>query len=100
MRPILILAAAALLTPPAFASDPAAMRSVSFTDLNLASPADRQTLDRRIERAARAICATNPVTETQAVASERARCIEATVAGAQMQVGAAISASATQTAGL
>jgi UrcA family protein len=49
-----ILAGAA---SPALAAPPAAQtRIVSYADLNLASAAGRATLDRRLDRAVRAVC--------------------------------------------
>lgn len=96
MSKFLMLAlAAAAMAAPAMAESPAAVRQVGYGDLNLASAAGRHELDRRIDRAARSICATNPVTDTQAVAEERARCIAATTEAARQQISAA-----TQTAGL
>ena len=101
MRQILIVTAvAALFAAPAMADQAAAVRQVAFNDLNLSTAAGRHELDRRIDRAARSICATNPVTDTQAVAEERARCIAATTEAARQQVTAAISAQGTQTVGL
>lgn len=99
---LIVAAAAAAIAAPAFAQSvpTAAVRAVSYADLDLNAASDRQALERRIERAARSICAVNPVIETQAVAAERKRCIDATTVAVTEQVTAAVRASKTQTAGL
>ena len=98
----LILVAAAALAAPAVAADPAVVRHVQFADLDLESAAGRATLERRLVRAAKSICAVNPALESRAVADEQARCEAETLASVQTQMDAAIRANrarVTRTAG-
>ncbi len=107
-KTFLILVAAAALASPAMAAEPigdspAAVRQVHFADLNLESDAGRATLERRLDRAVKSLCAVSPVAPSQAVADEQARCEAETAAAIGDQVGAAVRANrarATRTAGL
>ena len=53
---ILALAAAALAVPAIAAEDSGSAVVVSYGDLDLASKAGQEELDRRLERAARSVC--------------------------------------------
>ncbi|MCG2839382.1 UrcA family protein [Sandaracinobacter sp. RS1-74] len=90
------LAAAALFTLPAIAADPASqpqgVRTVAFSDLNLETENGRLELQRRLVRAAKSICATNPVLESSAIRAERERCETETAAQFDAQIAAAIQA--------
>ena len=88
----LILVSAAALAVPAVAADPQVTRAVQFTDLNLESDAGRTELQRRLVRAAKSMCDTNPVLESATVRAERERCETATAAQFEGQIAAAIQA--------
>ena len=88
----LILVSAAALAVPATAADPQVTRAVQFTDLNLESDAGRMELQRRLARAAKSMCDTNPVLESAAVRAERERCEAATAAQFEDRIAAAIQA--------
>ena len=92
----LILVAAAALAMPAAAADlgdAPGVRSVSYSDLNLESADGRAQLQRRLTRAAKSICATNPALESSAIRAERERCESETAAQFDTQIASAIQAS-------
>ncbi len=89
------LVAAAAFTTPAIASDAVpnpSVRTVSYSDLNLENQDGRVELQRRLVRAAKSICATNPVAESAAVRAEREACETETAAQFDAQIAAAIQA--------
>ena len=62
-------------------------RVVRYDDLNLASPAGIERLERRIDAAARQVCATgNDYRHSLIVHSETQKCIASAKAGAMAQV--------------
>lgn len=80
------LALAAAFSPalPAFASD---SRVVRYDDLNLASPAGQERLQRRIDSAARDVCGGGSATrESLAVLAQTQKCIAQAKTRAQAQV--------------
>ena len=90
------LVAAAALAAPAAAADLSGVpgvRSVSYSDLNLESADGRAQLERRLVRAAKSICATNPALESSAVRAERERCEAETAAQFDAQIASAIQSS-------
>ncbi len=89
------LVATVAFAAPALASEPApfqSVRTVSYTDLDLENQDGRMELQRRLVRAAKSICATNPVTESAAVRAEREACETETAAQFDAQIAAAIQA--------
>lgn len=60
---------------------------VQYSDLNLAAPAGKATLDARIRQAARRVCGTAPLAQLKEVQQVRA-CYSAAVASAWDQVAA------------
>ena len=68
---------------PAFAAGRSVL--VHYQDLNLDSAAGRAVLDRRLERAARAVCGTAPIVELDSAAEVDA-CREETIAAARRQL--------------
>jgi UrcA family protein len=76
-----IAALAAATSAPAFASVPrdTATRVVSYADLDLAAPAGRASLDRRIGAAVRSVCGDNASGDLRAAREARA-CRIATLA--------------------
>ena len=91
----ILVAAAALAMPAAAAESDVAsgVRSVSYSDLNLESADGRAQLQRRLTRAAKSICATNPALESSAIRAERERCESETAAQFDTQIASAIQAS-------
>jgi UrcA family protein len=85
----LAAAAAALLPSPAAAApilvEAAPSVKVHFADLNIAAPAGRQTLDRRIARAARQVCGDGSDSNPEMAEAERS-CIKTAVSSANLQV--------------
>ena len=63
--------------------------AVRISDLNLASSEDVMALYRRIDSAATAVCAADPVTGSKLFGSVKARCVAASVALAVAQVRSA-----------
>ena len=91
----LSLAVAAVLAAPAVAAEPVSyqsVRTVAFADLNLETDAGRLELQRRLTRAAKSICATNPVLDSGAVRAEREACEVETAAQFDAQITAAVQA--------
>ena len=91
----LSLVAAAALAAPALATESAQfhpVRTVAYSDLNLESADGRLELQRRLNRAARSLCATNPVAESAGIRAERERCETETAAQFDAQIAAAIQA--------
>lgn len=89
------LVAAAALAAPAVAAEPVpyqSVRTVAYADLNLESGEGRLELQRRLQRAARSICATNPVVDSGAVRAEREACEAQTAAQFDAQITAAVQA--------
>jgi UrcA family protein len=93
----LLVAAAALAASAAAAEptlSPAAadddVRHVRFDDLDLESAAGRAALDRRLNRAIAAICATDPLPASPSLDDARARCVAETSAGLDRAVAEAI----------
>ena len=87
--------AAPAFTASALASEPVvnpSVRTVAYTDLNLESPDGRLELQRRLTRAAKSICATNPVLDSAAVRAERQACEADTAAQFDAQITAAVQA--------
>lgn len=86
---LLYLVAAAAGLSPAAASDPrirhvgAPSLSVTTADLDLTTVDGRTALDRRILRAATALCTPEPGLSSPRLDAERAVCIEDTVMGAR-----------------
>lgn len=65
--------------------------SVKYDDLNLASPAGQEALDKRIEVAARKVCgADTPTTGTRLQSSEARRCVVEAKRSATQQVAAVV----------
>lgn len=95
-KTVLSLVSAAALAVPAIAAEPAtsyqSVRTVAFSDLDLESSNGRLELQRRLMRAAKSICATNPVTESAAVRAEREACETETAAQFDAQITAAVQA--------
>lgn len=89
---LLLVAAAALAVPAAAAesSPMSGVRSVSYADLNLENLDGRAELQRRLTRAAKSICATNPALESSAIRAEREQCERETAAQFDNQITAAI----------
>lgn len=85
---IAALATPALAEPANFQS----VRTVAYTDLNLESADGRLELQRRLMRAAKSICATNPVLDSAAVRAEREACEADTAAQFDAQITAAVQA--------
>jgi UrcA family protein len=72
---ILALAAATLAVPAIAADDAGSAVSVRYNDLNLASKAGQEELDRRLERAARSVCGLDAIrTGTRLRSAEARRC--------------------------
>jgi UrcA family protein len=72
---ILALAAAALAVPAIAADGAGSTVSVRYNDLNLATKAGQEELDRRLERAARNVCGLDAVrTGTRLPSAEARRC--------------------------
>lgn len=71
-------------TAPAAAQDAPQVKTVSYTDLNVASASGRHTLDRRIVQAARSVCESggNDVRSLNA----EARCTDKAVSDARSQI--------------
>jgi UrcA family protein len=91
VKSVLFVAVAVLAVP--VAAEPLVARQVSYGDLNLESEAGRATLQKRLVRAAKSMCATNPVLDSAAVRAERERCEAETAAQFETQVASAIQAS-------
>lgn len=86
-----VLALAAAL-PAAAATE---SRSVRYDDLNLASPAGQERLQRRIDSAAREVCgAANPTRESLAVMAASQKCIAEAKTRAKAQVARATTSEA------
>lgn len=73
------------------------VRTVAYTDLNLESADGRVELQRRLMRAAKSLCATNPVLDSAAVRAEREACEAATAAQFDAQITAAVQANRART---
>lgn len=99
-----VFAAVAILAMPVAAQvdsgGPLVARQVSFGDLNLESDAGRATLQKRLVRAAKSMCATNPVMDSAAVRAERERCETATAAQFEGQMSAAVQTNRARTTAL
>jgi len=90
MKVVSILAVAVVLAATGAAAQSTPMRSVGFSDLNLQTPEGVQTLERRIDRAARSLCAVNVVPNSPWQEEARDQCIAETVAATQASVDAAV----------
>jgi UrcA family protein len=91
----LSLVAIAAIAAPAAAAEPSSytnVRTVAYADLNLESDNGRVELQRRLMRAAKSLCATNPVAESAAVRAEREACEVETAASFDAQITAAVQA--------
>lgn len=91
----LSLVAIAAIAAPATATEPASyqsVRTVAYADLNLESGDGRAELQRRLLRAAKSLCATNPVAESAAVRAARETCEAETAASFDAQITAAVQA--------
>lgn len=88
-KTMMILIAAALATP-AMASD---AQMVRYADLNLESTEGRATLERRLDRAVRSLCAVDPGFRSNFVSEDEVRCISATRASLSGKLDQAITAS-------
>lgn len=72
---ILALAAVALAIPAAATEADAGSVGVRYNDLNLASKAGQEELDRRLDRAARSVCGMDAVrTGTRLASADSRRC--------------------------
>jgi UrcA family protein len=93
---LLAIAACMAMTPTAgsAATPPAKAVLVPYGDLNLASPAGRARLDRRVFRAATALCGRYDPRELRLSALSRA-CRDETIAGVRGQRDAALEGAAT-----
>jgi len=94
---ILVAAAALALSGAAVpatsaAAEPAGVMTVRFHDLNLSTPEGVAQLERRLERATRALCATDPVLASAAIEAERRACEQETLVAARQEIDAAVSA--------
>jgi UrcA family protein len=91
-KSVLALAAmaSAFVSAPAFA-DVVSTTAVQYGDLNLASPAGRQTLNRRISNAARSVCHVRSDDRSLASRIERNKCYDRAVSGALQQVASLVS---------
>lgn len=82
---ILAVLAMAIPAAPAFAEE----KSVSYSDLNLASPDGQRTLERRITQALEEVCQANEIrTGTRVRSSDARRCMVEARASAKEQVAA------------
>ena len=71
-------------TAPAAAAPASQVKTVSYTDLNIATANGRHTLDRRIVQAARSVCDTGS-NDLRSLSAE-ARCTDKAVSDARSQV--------------
>jgi len=85
-----LFASALLAAPPALAEpSPAAVSIVSTADLDLASRAGRERLEKRLITAAHEVCDTASATDLKAVNGER-ECRAQVLAAARQKIGAII----------
>ncbi|MBO9623556.1 MAG: UrcA family protein [Sphingomonas sp.] len=96
-KPLIALAflAAAAATPSVAAPQTSAAARVSYADLDLARPADRKILDRRVTRAAEKLCPPLVPTGQLTRSVEAVRCLAAAKASAQLQRSRAIASATT-----
>lgn len=93
LKPPLIAAALGmtLATLPVAANAGPQAIEVEYRDLDLSTPDGQKTLDRRITKAAEAICESNKtVTGTRIRSSERLQCVKEAKASVKAQVAAKI----------
>lgn len=81
MKAVATIAAAALtllsVAAPAHAASPA--KRVAYTDLDLASPAGVETLNRRVRAAAKSVCGDAPAYRSLAENLRIARCVDGAI---------------------
>lgn len=90
LKAVSILGVAVVLAATGAAAEPQTMRSVHFADLNLQTPEGVATLERRIDRAARTMCATNVAAFSSALDNARDTCMAETLAGTRASIDAAV----------
>ena len=86
---IVAFTAASVIATAATADPTRADVSVSYADLNLASPAGQASLARRIDAAANATCSVDANQRDLALTRNSARCHDAAVSGAHAAVAMA-----------
>lgn len=90
MKTILAIAAAltvATLAPAAFAQEEGPATSVvSYADLDLATPAGRAALERRVERAVEHVCPARPLPTELDKRADYVACHRAALSGARQQL--------------
>lgn len=72
------------------AAEPRTIRSVHYADLDLQSPGGIAALERRLDRAARTMCATDVAPAGPALDDARNACIAQTLAGTRSSIDAAV----------
>lgn len=96
MKAVSILGVAAVLAATGAAAEHQPYRSVGFSDLNLQTPTGVATLERRIERAAQALCAVNVAPNSAWLDDARDLCIAETMAATRSGIELAVRAQRTQ----
>lgn len=90
LHSLVALGLAGTAAAPAFAQDIDRMTvSVSYADLNLATPEGQKALDQRVEKAVRTVCrTTNPATGTRLMSNDALACLANARAEAKQKVAA------------